>query len=147
MSNYGSRLRHGLYKHPLYRCWVETKRRCHEPKDKGYKWYGARGIVMYKPWRAKPALFISWIERTLGPRPKDKSLDRINNDGNYVPGNLRWATNRQQIANRRRKSPRPFGVRRTKSRRFKAMLYLGTYDTPEEAERAYVESRKRLKVK
>src|SRR5208283_2249820 len=71
-------------------------------KHKAYPYYGARGIKLYDAWNGDdPAPFISYIEDNLGPKPKGKSLDRINNEGNYEPGNLRWATPLEQNLNAR----------------------------------------------
>jgi hypothetical protein len=77
------------------------RRRCGSPRDKGWHLYGGRGITVYVEWRDDPTAFIAWIEATLGPKPIGGSLDRIEGDGNYEPGNLRWATSAEQIANRR----------------------------------------------
>lgn len=55
---------------------------------------------MYPGWEEDFWAFSSWIELNLGPR-EDRELDRINNDGNYEPGNVRWATRSEQLANRR----------------------------------------------
>lgn len=83
--------------------------RCHNPKADNYRWYGGRGIKVSDEWRRDAGAFISYVEQTIGPRPGGKTpggaweytLDRIRNDGNYEPGNLRWATAREQSANRR----------------------------------------------
>ena len=63
--------------------------------------YGGRGIKLYSEWYEDMDKFIEWIDMHLGKRPsKFHSLDRINNNGNYEPGNLRWATWIEQQSNR-----------------------------------------------
>lgn len=56
---------------------------------------------MHEEWRSDFRAFSAWIEENLGGRPDGHSLDRIDNDGNYEPGNLRWATKSQQSSNKR----------------------------------------------
>jgi hypothetical protein len=74
------------------------KQRCTNPNSKDWKYYGARGITVWPPWMED---FHLWLEH-VGRRPSSKhSLDRIDNDGHYVPGNVRWATALQQTHNRR----------------------------------------------
>jgi hypothetical protein len=85
----------------LYRLWQNIKNRCYNPKAHNYKYYGGRGIGVAPEWRHDPEAFCSYIEQTLGPRPPGKSIDRIDNDGDYRPGNVRWATHSEQMANRR----------------------------------------------
>lgn len=76
--------------------------RCENPKSVDYKNYGGRGIKIHPDFTTYDA-FRSWITENLGDRPPGYSLDRINNDGNYEPGNLRWASPQQQATNRRRR--------------------------------------------
>lgn len=56
---------------------------------------------MYPAWVDDYEAFASYVATSLGPRPMNTSLDRINNDGHYEPGNLRWATPLMQLTNRR----------------------------------------------
>src|SRR4051794_22713915 len=79
--------------HPLYKLWEGVKNRCYNVNSGAYDNYGGRGIVMCELWRTNSKAFIDDIQRLLGPRPSSShSLDRINNDGPYEPGNVRWAT-------------------------------------------------------
>lgn len=88
---------HGMSKTPEYRAWQDAKWRCYEPKDPQYSYYGGRGIVWQENWIDDFAAFFAHI----GPRPSNKySLDRIDNDLDYCEGNVRWATKREQVANR-----------------------------------------------
>lgn len=99
---------HGLSAHPLYDTWNGIIARCENPKSAAWKDYGGRGIQLCPEWR-DVAVFIKWIETNLGPRPDgitaagrpEYSLDRIDVNGNYEPGNLRWATWAEQHANKR----------------------------------------------
>ncbi len=87
-----------LSKQPEYQIWSQIKQRCRNPKNKKYLSYGGRGIEMCDRWYNSYLLFIE----DMGRRPDNKhSLDRINNDGNYEPGNCRWVTAEIQNFNKR----------------------------------------------
>jgi hypothetical protein len=92
---------HGLSRHPLYQTWNGMLRRCEDPANVNYRLYGARGITVCPEWH-DVAVFIADIERLLGPRPIRATLDRIDPDGPYAPGKVRWASPVQQRANQRR---------------------------------------------
>jgi hypothetical protein len=93
--------KHGLAYHRLYSIWNRIKQITTNPNHKRFKDYGGRGIQMDPAWFNDAEAFVTWIETKLGPRPDGHSLDRINNDGNYEPGNLRWADAKTQNNNRR----------------------------------------------
>lgn len=97
--------RHGLSRrgneHYLSSTWENMIGRCETPSHTGYKYWGGRGIKVCDRWHDLE-LFVLDIETLLGSRPDNHTLDRINNDGNYEPGNVRWATQSEQVKNSRR---------------------------------------------
>jgi hypothetical protein len=97
---------HGKWNHPLYDTWVSMIARCENPRAVGYKNYGGRGIKVCDRWH-DVVLFIADIGSIIGPRPLGRTLDRKHNDKDYGPTNVRWATPKQQAANRRKPRGRP----------------------------------------
>ncbi len=88
---------------PEYRTWDSMRRRCGNPADKQWPSYGGRGITVCERWQ----VFDNFIA-DMGPRPKGPpkyTLDRIDNDGHYEPGNCRWATHQIQQNNKRSNRP------------------------------------------
>lgn len=91
----------GLSRSPEYGVWRAMNYRCHNPKASWYKNYGGRGIRVCDEWRGRGG-FARFYEH-VGPRPSpDHSLDRIDNDGNYKPGNVRWVLRTTQSKNSRK---------------------------------------------
>ena len=86
---------HGERHHPLYMTHYNMMRRCYNPDAEDYPNYGGRGIEVCPGWH-DIAAFIAWIEANLGPRPDGCTLDRIDNDGNYQAGNVKWSTAAEQ---------------------------------------------------
>ena len=86
---------------PMYRAWQRMISRCSNPKDKNFERYGARGIKVCDEWQGSGG-FEAFLAH-VGRRPSlEHSLDRIDNDSDYEPGNIRWATRKEQQRNTRR---------------------------------------------
>lgn len=84
---------------PEYRTWLNIIQRCHNPKNTYFRIYGGRGIAVCDRWLSSFENFLA----DMGRRPSGAaSIDRINNDDGYKPGNCRWATPLQQARNNRR---------------------------------------------
>jgi hypothetical protein len=87
-------------KSKLYETRSNILQRCYNPKNKFYYLYGGRGIRVYGKWRESFIYFKEDVLREIGPCPLDKdTLDRIDSDGHYEPGNIRWATRKEQTRN------------------------------------------------
>jgi hypothetical protein len=82
---------------PTYHSWTAMKKRCRDPNNKDWKIYGGRGISYCERWER----FDNFLA-DMGERPEGTSLDRFpDKNGNYEPGNCRWATDLEQARNRR----------------------------------------------
>lgn len=102
---------HGGSRTQLYQTWRGVLDRCTNPKHRAWKNYGGRGISVCADWRSFEVFRVAMGER---PSPKH-SLDRIDNDGNYEPGNVQWSTKSTQMRNTRVNARVTFGGE-TKSR-------------------------------
>lgn len=88
---------HGLSGSGTYGSWLAMKKRCLNPKSKGFHNYGGRGILFCKRWRD-----FSKFVKDMGERPSGRTLDRVNVNGGYSPKNCRWATISEQNSNKRK---------------------------------------------
>lgn len=94
---------HGLSGSRTYKSYTSMLQRCLNPHKDSYHNYGGRGIRVHRYFRLPDGQgFLNFFEE-VGKRPSIKhSIDRIDNDGNYTPGNIRWATSKMQARNRRK---------------------------------------------
>ncbi len=96
-----ARSKHNMINTSTYNIWRSMTKRCRDPKSSSYHCYGGRGITVCDRW-----LVFKNFHADMGDRPAGLQLDRINNDGNYEPGNCRWVTPKVNANNRRRAKPK-----------------------------------------
>lgn len=91
-----------IQKHPLHPVWKGLVHRCTNPKNIGYKNYGGRGITVCEEWKTSPQTFYNHVSKLEHYGKSGYSLDRIDNSQGYFPGNVRWATRKEQCRNTRK---------------------------------------------
>lgn len=94
-----SQYKHGLRHHRLYKVWLAMKDRCSNKNNKSYVNYGAKGVTVCDLWKRSASEFINWSINNGWKR--GLQIDRINNDGDYSPGNCRFVTINENVKNRR----------------------------------------------
>lgn len=143
-----------MSQHVLYNTWRGIIERCLSVNSPSYLRYGAKGVSVYYEWKDKArhpvhkrwskgfCCFLEYIEKHLGPKPEGFSLDRINGQGNYEPGNLRWANASIQKKNQKVKNNTGYKYVYAISRSTcwqgeyklgKKRVYVGSFKTKEEA--------------
>lgn len=136
---------HGLSLTRIYKCWADMKQRCLNKKHKWYPKYGGRGITVCDEWLEFPA-FYEWA--IANGYSDNLTIERIDNDKGYYPGNCKWATQQEQSMNKRHlpNSNGYVGVHKRTIRgntyysaelfRNCKFIYVGNYKTPEAAHEA-----------
>jgi DNA-binding transcriptional regulator GbsR (MarR family) len=96
---------HGMTKSSVYQTWRAMRRRCNDPNFLRYEHYGGRGIIVCEEWDNSFEAFYEYM----GDRPEGMTIDRIDVNGNYEPGNVRWADPKTQTRNQRRFKDKEWG--------------------------------------
>lgn len=100
--------KHGHKNDTIYNVWARMKQRCNNPKDPGYADYMGRGIKVCKRWENSFQAFYDDVSKLPHFGEKGYSINRIDNDGNYEPGNVEWSTPTEQANNRRNSQRIPY---------------------------------------
>lgn len=147
-----SKKKHGMSNTRIYKKWKDIKKRCYKENSQNYKYYGGRGIKVCDEWKNDFMAFYNDV----GDIPfEGAELDRIDNNDDYKPSNCRWVNHKQNSNNRRvyKNKTGYTGVTfKPKLNKYQAQLYhnkkfiyLGIYNTAEEAYNVYLSEKQKLK--
>lgn len=92
---------HSLGKSREYKSWAHIVQRCTNPNNRAFGRYGGRGITVCDEWRHSFQAFYDYVSALPNSGQRGYSIDRIDNDGNYEPGNVKWSTQTEQARNKR----------------------------------------------
>lgn len=92
---------HGMSDHPLYETWCGMIKRCTNPNDRKYSYYGGRGVTVYDEWRNSFESFHTYVSQLPYYGIAGYTLDRIDTNRGYEPGNIQWSSRKSQTRNRR----------------------------------------------
>jgi len=131
-----------IIKKPMYLIWRAMKNRCYLKTDLAYKYYGGRGIRVCNEWKNDFQAFYNHVTKLPHYGEEGYSIDRIDNNGNYEPGNIRLADRHTQAVNQRKTTRNKSGYVGVHGQGDKwisnirvngPLVYLGWYDSKEEA--------------
>lgn len=138
--------KHGVYYTKAYKTWWGMKKRCYNKKSPDYRLYGGRGIKICPEWLNDVKVFYDYVSPLPHYKEDGYSIDRIDNDGDYEPGNVRWADSLTQASNKTFNTENEsgyIGVYISKSGNYVAgishnrkLYWLGTYKDPKDAAKA-----------
>ena len=98
------RITHHMSNTKIYKTWQGMRNRCFKAYHKNFKDYGGRGITVCDEWNNDFQIFFDYVSQLPHFGEEGYSLDRINNDGNYEPNNVKWSTQKEQANNRRKRT-------------------------------------------
>lgn len=126
---------------PTYKVWLQMRQRCYNPNSPRYKNYGGQGIAICKRWQDFENFHFD-----MGDKPQGLSIEREDNSDGYKPSNCKWATDQEQMHNKRARGycwNKQKGKWRAYIKINSKKIHLGNYDNEKDARQAYLEGKKK----